>query len=214
MSSLVPDPAGSPTQTVKVVNIANALTVMRMALVPVFAVALLYADGTDSGARVLAWAIFTVAVVTDHFDGRIARKRGLITNFGKLADPIADKALTGTALVGLSVLGELPWWVTIMMLGRELGVTLLRFWVIRHGVIPASRGGKLKTLVQAVAIGLYILPLTGVLGTVRWSVMAAAFVLTVVTGLDYVARAVTLRQTSDRARRKRLARSPRRASGS
>lgn len=210
MTALVPDPAGIPPQTVKVVNVANALTMMRMALVPVFAVILLYADGTDDGARVLAWAIFAVAVITDHFDGRIARKRGLITNFGKLADPIADKALTGTALVGLSVLGELPWWVTVVILGRELGVTLLRFWVIRHGVIPASRGGKLKTLVQAVAIGLYILPLSGFLGSLRWSVMAVAFLLTVVTGLDYVARAVTLRQTSDRARLKRLARTAQR----
>jgi len=206
MTALVPDPAGTPQQTVKVVNLANGLTVLRMALVPVFAVALLYADGEETGARVLAWVIFAIAVVTDHFDGEIARRRGLITNFGKLADPIADKALTGTALVGLSVLGELPWWVTVVILGREVGVTLLRFWVIRHGVIPASRGGKLKTLVQAIAIGLYILPLSGVLGTVRWSVMAVAVVLTVVTGLDYVARAVTLRQTSDRARRKRLAR--------
>jgi CDP-diacylglycerol--glycerol-3-phosphate 3-phosphatidyltransferase len=206
VSAVVPDPAATPPQTVRVVNLANALTVLRMALVPVFAVTLLYEGGDDSRARVLAWAIFAVAVVTDHFDGEIARKRGLVTNFGKLADPIADKALTGTALVGLSVLGELPWWVTVVILGRELGVTLLRFWVIRHGVIPASRGGKLKTLVQAVAIGLYVLPLSGFLGSVRWWVMAVAFVLTVVTGLDYVVRAVTLRQTSDRARRKRLAR--------
>lgn len=207
MSALVPDPAASPPQTVKILNAANALTMLRMALVPLFAVTLLHADGNDAATRILAWAIFAVAVVTDHFDGEIARKRGLITNFGKLADPIADKALTGTALVGLSVLGELPWWVTVVILSRELGVTVLRFWVIRHGVIPASRGGKLKTLVQAVAIGLYILPLSGFLGTVRWWVMAVAVLLTVVTGLDYVARAVTLRQTSDRARRKRLARS-------
>ncbi|MBA3419472.1 MAG: CDP-diacylglycerol--glycerol-3-phosphate 3-phosphatidyltransferase [Geodermatophilaceae bacterium] len=207
MSALVPDPAASPPQTVKILNAANALTMLRMALVPLFAVTLLHADGNDAATRILAWAIFAVAVVTDHFDGEIARKHGLITNFGKLADPIADKALTGAALVGLSVLGELPWWVTVVILSRELGVTLLRFWVIRHGVIPASRGGKLKTLVQAVAIGLYILPLSGFLGTVRWWVMAVAVLLTVVTGLDYVARAVTLRQTSDRARRKRLARS-------
>jgi len=209
VSGLVPDPAGVPQQTVKILNVANALTMMRMALVPLFAVTLLYADGNDDGARALAWAIFAVAIVTDHFDGEIARRRGLVTNFGKLADPIADKALTGTALVGLSVLGELPWWVTVVILGREVAVTLLRFWVIRHGVIPASRGGKLKTLVQAIAIGLYILPLSGFLGSVRWWVMAVAVVLTVVTGLDYVARAVTLRQTSDRARLKRLARAAR-----
>ena len=210
MSNVVPDPAATPQQTVRLLNAANALTMLRLALVPLFAATLFYADGTDERTRWLAFVIFTVASVTDRFDGEIARRRGLVTNFGKLADPIADKALTGTALVGLSVLAELPWWVTVVMLGRELGVTLLRFWVIRHGVIPASRGGKLKTLVQGVAIGLYVLPLTGFLASARWWVMAAGFVLTVVTGLDYVARAVTLRQTSDRARRKRLARERRR----
>lgn len=203
MTGLVPDPAGSPPQTVKIVNVANGLTMLRMALVPVFAVTLLYADGDDAAARVLAWTIFAVAVVTDHFDGQIARKRGLITNFGKLADPIADKALTGTALVGLSVLGELPWWVTVVILGRELGVTALRFWVLRHGVLPASRGGKIKTFTQALAIGLYLLPLSElVLGRasgpiavdlLRWGALAVALVLTVATGLDYVLRAARLR---------------------
>src|SRR3954453_6319787 len=128
-----------------------------------------------------------------------ARRTNQVTEFGKLADPIADKALTGTALVGLSALGLLPWWVTLVILVREVGVTLLRFWVIRHGVIAASRGGKAKTVLQALAIGLYILPLTGVLASVRWWVMAAAVVLTVVTGIDYVYRALTLRRTSARA---------------
>lgn len=209
MSAVVPDPAATPSQTVRVVNIANGLTMLRMALVPVFAVTLLYAEGTDTRNRLLAAAIFTVAVVTDRFDGEIARKRGLITDFGKLADPIADKALTGTALIGLSILAELPWWLTGVILAREIGVTLLRFWVIRHGVIPASRGGKLKTFTQAVAIGLYVLPLSGLFGTVRWWVMAVAFVLTVVTGVDYVARAITLRRTSPRAVRQREAREAR-----
>lgn len=203
MSSVVPDPAAMPPQTARILNIANGLTILRLALVPVFAVILLYDDGTNSATRVLAWVVFTVAVITDRYDGEIARKRNLVTEFGKLADPIADKALTGTALVGLSVLGELPWWVTVVILAREIGVTLLRFWVIRHGVIAASRGGKLKTVVQSVAIGLYVLPLSGLLATARWWVMAVAFVLTVVTGADYVARALNLRQTSERARLKR-----------
>ncbi|MDQ3455152.1 MAG: CDP-diacylglycerol--glycerol-3-phosphate 3-phosphatidyltransferase [Actinomycetota bacterium] len=208
MSAVTPDPAATPPQTARVMNVANALTMLRLALVPVFAAVLLYADGTDTQARILAGLTFAVAVVTDRFDGEIARRRGLVTNFGKLADPIADKALTGTALVGLSILTELPWWLTAVILAREVGVTVLRFWVIRHGVIPASRGGKLKTLMQAVAIGLYVLPLSGLLGTVRWWVMAIALVLTVVTGLDYVARALTLRRTSPRAIRARLARQP------
>ena len=118
-------------------------------------------DGTDTGWRLIAFVIFAVASITDRLDGDLARKRGLVTEVGKLADPIADKALTGTALVGLSALGLLPWWVTVVILVRELGITLLRFWVIRHGVIAASRGGKLKTLAQGIAEGMYVLALTG-----------------------------------------------------
>ena len=169
------------------VNAANALTVLRLALVPVF-VACLLAGGT--GWRVAAFVVFAVASVTDLLDGRLARSRGLITDFGKIADPIADKALTGAALVTLSALGELAWWVTVVILAREISVTLLRFWVIRRGVIAANRGGKLKTLLQVVAIALYVLP--GPPAAVREVVMAAAVAVTVVTGVDYGARAVRL----------------------
>jgi len=171
------------------VNAANALTVLRLALVPVF-IACLLAGGT--GWRVAAFIVFGVASVTDLLDGRLARSRGLITDFGKIADPIADKALTGAALVTLSALGELAWWVTVVILAREISVTLLRFWVIRRGVIAASRGGKLKTLLQVVAIALYVLP--GPPAVVREVVMAAAVAVTVVTGIDYGVRAVRLRR--------------------
>ena len=171
------------------VNVANALTVLRLALVPVF-IACLLAGGT--GWRVAAFIVFGVASVTDLLDGRLARSRGLITDFGKIADPIADKALTGAALVTLSALGELAWWVTVVILAREISVTLLRFWVIRRGVIAASRGGKLKTLLQVVAIALYVLP--GPPAVVREAVMAAAVAVTVVTGIDYAVRAVRLRR--------------------
>jgi CDP-diacylglycerol--glycerol-3-phosphate 3-phosphatidyltransferase len=171
------------------VNAANLLTVLRLALVPVF-VACLLADGP--GWRVAAFAAFCVASVTDLLDGRIARSRGLVTDFGKIADPIADKALTGAALVTLSALGQLPWWVTVVILVREIAVTGLRFWVIRRGVIAASRGGKLKTLLQIVAIALYVLP--GPLAIVRQLVMAAAVIVTVITGVDYGVRAVRLRR--------------------
>jgi CDP-diacylglycerol--glycerol-3-phosphate 3-phosphatidyltransferase len=171
------------------VNAANALTVLRLVLVPVF-VACLLAGGT--GWRVAAFVVFGVASVTDLLDGRLARSRGLITDFGKIADPIADKALTGAALVTLSALGELAWWVTVVILAREISVTLLRFWVIRRGVIAASRGGKLKTLLQVVAIALYVLP--GPPAVVREVVMAAAVAVTVVTGIDYAVRAVRLRR--------------------
>jgi CDP-diacylglycerol--glycerol-3-phosphate 3-phosphatidyltransferase len=206
----VADPAAlPPTPGAGVVNIANALTVGRLLLVPVFVAALFVDDGHDAGWRVVAWAVFAVASFTDRIDGELARRRGLVTAFGQIADPIADKALTGAALIGLSALGDLPWWVTVVVLVREVGVTALRFWVIRHGVIPASRGGKVKTALQGVAIGLYVLPLTGVAASVRWWLMAAAVVVTVATGADYVARALRLRRTSARAAMKRARREAR-----
>jgi CDP-diacylglycerol--glycerol-3-phosphate 3-phosphatidyltransferase len=197
VSVVVPDPAATPPQTARVVNIANGLTLLRLLLVPVFAWALVQQDGTATSWRLVAFVIFVVASITDRLDGDLARKRGLVTEVGKLADPIADKALTGTALVGLSVLGLLPWWVTVVILIREVGVTLLRFWVIRHGVIPASRGGKYKTFLQSIAIGLYLLPLHDALATAAAWVMGAALVLTVLTGIDYVARALALRRAAD-----------------
>lgn len=191
------DPIGDPVVAkVSIWNVANALTVLRLVLVPFFALALFQDHGNAPGWRVLACAVFAVASLTDLVDGDLARKRGLITEFGKLADPIADKALIGTALVGLSMLNDLAWWVTVLILVREIGVTLLRFWVIRHGVIPASRGGKLKTMLQAWAIGLLVLPLSGGWHTAATGVMMAALVLTLATGLDYVARAFTLRRNA------------------
>jgi CDP-diacylglycerol--glycerol-3-phosphate 3-phosphatidyltransferase len=171
------------------VNVANALTVVRLVLVPVVVLCLL-----TGGAvwRVAAFVAFGLASVTDLLDGRIARSRGLITDFGKIADPIADKALTGASLVTLSSLGWLSWWVTCVILAREIAVTALRFWVIRRGVIAASRGGKLKTLLQVVAISLYMLP--AVPEWLRIAVMAVTVVVTLVTGADYVLRAARLRR--------------------
>ncbi|MCZ2848965.1 CDP-diacylglycerol--glycerol-3-phosphate 3-phosphatidyltransferase [Modestobacter sp. VKM Ac-2978] len=202
MSAGVPaDPAATPPESTRLLNLPNALTMLRLAVVPLFAVLLLSDGGADDGRRAWATLFFVVAIITDQLDGMIARRTNQVTEFGKLADPIADKALTGTALIGLSVLDLLPWWVTLIILARELGVTLLRFWVIRHGVIAASRGGKAKTVLQSLAIGMYILPIDGLFGSARWWVMAAAFVLTVVTGIDYVYRAVKLRRTSARAMR-------------
>ncbi|MFD9933394.1 CDP-diacylglycerol--glycerol-3-phosphate 3-phosphatidyltransferase [Streptomyces massasporeus] len=186
--------AAAAVNQASVWNIANLLTMLRLVLVPAF-VALMLADGGyDPAWRSLAWAAFAIAMITDLFDGHLARTYNLVTDFGKIADPIADKAIMGAALICLSALGDLPWWVTGVILGRELGVTVLRFWVIRYGVIPASRGGKLKTLTQGVAVGMYVLALTGWLATLRWWVMAAAVVLTVVTGLDYVKQAIVLRR--------------------
>jgi CDP-diacylglycerol--glycerol-3-phosphate 3-phosphatidyltransferase len=182
-------------------NIANALTLSRIALVPVFAWFLLHDGGQSTGYRWLAAGVFVVATATDRFDGDIARARGLVTDFGKVSDPIADKALMGMALVGLSIIELLPWWVTVVVLIRELGITALRFVVIRHGVMPASRGGKVKTALQAVAILLYVLPLPvgGFWHVIAVVVMTAAVIVTVATGVDYVMRARTLRKTSPRA---------------
>ncbi|MFI5534412.1 CDP-diacylglycerol--glycerol-3-phosphate 3-phosphatidyltransferase [Kitasatospora sp. NPDC051853] len=187
-------PAGSAPPVPSLWNIANVLTMLRLAIVPVF-VLLLFADGGhDPKWRAVAWAAFAIAMITDVFDGELARRKGLVTDFGKIADPIADKAIMGSALIGLSVLGDLPWWVTALILARELGITLMRFWVIRYGVIPASRGGKLKTLTQGIAVGMYVLELTGWLATGRAVVMTAAVLLTLGTGLDYVRQAVVLRR--------------------
>ena len=174
-------------------NIPNLLTGLRLVLVPVFLFFLFAGDGHQTTSRITAFIVFAVAVITDRLDGSLARTYGSVTEFGKLADPIADKMLVGAALIGLSMLGDLPWWVTVVILARELGITVLRFAVLRRGVIPASRGGKLKTLVQAVAIGLFVLPLHSwppAWLTVAWWVMGAAVVLTVVTGVDYVVSAI------------------------
>lgn len=177
-------------------NIPNALTTLRLFLVPVFGWLLLADNGENHDYRVAASAVFAFASFTDYVDGALARRNNQVTTFGKVADPIADKALTGVALVGLSILGELAWWITLVIIIRELAVTVIRFAVIRDGVIPASRGGKLKTITQMLAIFLYLLPLTGflapladVLDPVRAVLMIVAVVLTVVTGFDYAYRA-------------------------
>lgn len=188
-----PDHITDPVDPVPVVNIANALTVFRILLVPVFLTVLFLESGESTLWRTVATVVFAVAALTDRYDGRIARERGLITDFGKMADPIADKALIGGALVGLSILGILPWWVTAVIIARELWVTALRFWVLRHKVIPASRGGKLKTLLQAVAIGLYLAPLGGGWDIAAGIVMGLAVVVTIYTGLDYTWQAIKVR---------------------
>jgi CDP-diacylglycerol--glycerol-3-phosphate 3-phosphatidyltransferase len=180
------------------VNVANGLTVVRLLLVPVFLVVLFADGGHVPGWRWAAFAVFAIASLTDTFDGDLARRWGLVTDFGKIADPIADKALTGAALVGLSLLGELVWWVTVTIAVREIAVTVLRFWVLRHGVIPASRGGKIKTVLQTLAIGLAVMPLSQLVGPAVAEpavgvLMVAAVVVTVVTGLDYLVRALRLR---------------------
>lgn len=174
-------------------NVANIITVVRILMAPLFIWLLLQDGGQNGVLRYVAAGLFILAIATDSLDGHLARDRNLITDAGIILDPIADKLLIGGALVMLSILGELWWWVTIVILVRELGITAFRFAVLKKRVIPASRGGKLKTVVQAVAISLFLVPLWTLLGDwvlwVNWSVMALALALTVVTGIDYLVQA-------------------------
>lgn len=170
-------------------NLPNALTVLRILLVPVYGFFLLAEGGLDNESRWWALGVFVVAMATDRLDGDIARARGIVTDFGKMADPIADKALTGMGFIGLSLIGQLWWWVTLVVLAREIGVTVLRVMVLRHGVIPASRGGKVKTTLQAIALGLMTAPLGGAWLWSAYVVMGAAVLVTLGTGVDYVLQA-------------------------
>lgn len=176
-------------------NLPNALTALRIVAVPLFGWMLL-AHPDEPGWRLATTVVFAGAILTDYLDGYLARKHNLITPFGKLADPIADKALTGMAFVGLSIIGELWWWVTITILVREWGITIMRFVVLRYGVMAAGRGGKIKTVLQSVAVGLYLLPLPEWAHPIEVVVMLAALIVTVLTGLDYVRDAVRLRRAA------------------
>jgi len=174
-------------------NVANIITVVRILLAPVFVWLLLLDNGEMGAVRWIAAVLFIVAIATDGIDGHIARSRNLVTDLGVLLDPIADKVLTLSALVALSVLGELWWWVTVIIVVRELGITIWRLVVVTKVVVPASKTGKLKTLAQAVAISLFLVPLLTVVGDwvlwLNWTVMAIAFALTVYSGIEYLVQA-------------------------
>lgn len=190
--------AGEPARAatvgpVPLVNAANALTALRLLLVPIFVGLVIASEMTRPAWRIIACLTFAFASATDLVDGWIARRFHLVTAFGKVADPIADKALTGTALILLSAYGRVPWWVTLVILVREVGVTVIRFWVIRYGVIPASHGGKAKTALQILAIVWYLWPVPPALAVVGPWILGAAVAVTLLTGLDYLLRAVRLR---------------------
>jgi CDP-diacylglycerol--glycerol-3-phosphate 3-phosphatidyltransferase len=174
-------------------NVANIITVARILLAPIFVWLLLSDNGELGVIRYVAAGLFVLAIATDSLDGQLARGRNLVTDVGIILDPIADKVLIGGALVALSILGELPWWITIVILVREFGITIFRFAVLSKAVIPASRGGKLKTIVQAVAISLFLVAPWSLLGAwagwFSWAVMIAALLLTVVTGAEYLYQA-------------------------
>lgn len=178
-------------------NVPNVLTMLRILLVPFF-VWMLWDSGTfgeeSMTARWIAVGIFAVAMYTDKLDGDIARSRGLVTNFGKIADPIADKFLTGAAWITMSMLNEIWWWITILILLREWGITVMRLMMLKTKVLPASRGGKIKTVLQTAAILALLLPLAGFVGQwwlwFGWGLVIAALFITLITGLDYVMKAI------------------------
>ncbi len=177
----------SDSDTSSNLNLPNVLTTLRILFIPVLAVLILRSGGEDTALVWWSFVVFLLLMLTDKLDGDIARKRGLVTDFGKIADPIADKALMIVTFVCLNIIGILPWWVTIVIVIRELGITLWRMVQLRKGlVIPASRGGKIKTALQTFAVALYLLPLPSWLETPRFLVMLAAVVVTVWTGLDYL----------------------------
>ena len=187
----VPDHLGDPSNEVPLLNIPNVLTVARLFMVPIFGYLVLAIEQTDS----VQWAsaiVFLIAALTDLVDGVWARRYGLVTNFGKIADPIADKALIGTALIALSIQGEIAWWVTGIIIFREVAITLMRFWVIKHGVIPASRGGKVKTVSQIIAIVAFLIPLNSWVDAVAQMSLGVTLALTITTGIDYIIKARVL----------------------
>lgn len=171
-------------------NLPNSLTIFRVLALPFCAYALFKNNGEDPDWRIIAFVLFFIVGLSDILDGKIARDRNQITELGKLLDPIADKAMLATATIGASILGMLPWWITIVFLTREIAVTILRLAVLKRGVIAASRGGKLKSFFQSFGVGFYILPLPTYLYTPRDIFMAIAVLLTVTTGVDYFRKAL------------------------
>lgn len=184
------------TDPVPLWNIANILTMIRCVMVPVFIVlAALYPE--DVAGRILVAAIFVVAMITDFLDGYLARSRNLVTDFGKIVDPIADKGMTGAAFVMLSVWDYVPWWMTILILVREFGITIMRFTILKYGALPANLAGKAKTMMQSIAIGFCLMPFELWWGPARWiglALVTVAFVLTIWSGLVNLKDGLRLRR--------------------
>ena len=177
-------------------NVPNALTVLRIVMVPVFLV-VLFNNPDDFGWRLVATAVFVVAILTDLADGYIARRHNLVTDFGKLWDPVADKALTGAAFIALGILDELSWIIIVLILVREWGITWLRAAIAKHGIMAANKGGKLKTVTQSVALGLYLLGRDNLpewLSVVALVIMIIALALTLLTGITYIFSALKIRR--------------------
>ncbi|MGP6176688.1 CDP-diacylglycerol--glycerol-3-phosphate 3-phosphatidyltransferase [Microbacterium sp. A196] len=175
-------------------QLPNAITIARIPLAAVFFVLLLLGGTYGNNDLVIRWiagALFVLAISTDWVDGYLARKYDIVSDFGKLWDPIADKLLTGAGFVGLAILAEWPWWVVIIILIREWGITVHRFIVASNHIVAAAWMGKLKTAFQGVALSWWLLPLHQLIGMDWWTgigipLMYVTLVLTVVSGIDYM----------------------------
>lgn len=166
-------------------NIANILTMVRFVMVPIFIVVGVMYHETVPG-RFLIAGVFALAMITDFVDGKLARKYNLITDFGKIADSLADKGMTGAAFILLSIWEYIPWWMTILILVREFGITLMRFTILKYGALPANFSGKAKTMLQSIAIAFCLLPFDLWWEPARWigvGLVFLAVVLTVYSGV-------------------------------
>ena len=170
----------------------NFITVARLVFVPVGAYTLFKNGGNDPLWQYISWIVFFLLGLSDILDGNLARSRNSITELGKFLDPVADKVMIGTAMISLSILNRLPWWITIVILVREVGITIFRLAVIKRGVIAANKGGKIKSTFQNFGVGFYVLPLSENLFWFRDGFMLIAVALTIVTGFYYVQSAFKL----------------------
>lgn len=183
MNAATPSPASTPSN----LNLPNVLTSLRILFIPVFAWLVLKGDDQHTTWMWWSFGVFAALMFTDKLDGDIARARGQITDFGKIADPIADKALMAAALICLNITGALPVWITVVILVREFGITFWRMYMLRRGlVVPASKGGKVKTVLQSLAVALYLVPFPSWMDIPTLLVMLAAVAVTVVTGVQYL----------------------------
>ncbi|CAB4602804.1 unannotated protein [freshwater metagenome] len=169
----------------------NFITIARLLFVPIGAYTLFKNGGNDPTWQYISWVVFFLLGMSDVLDGNLARSRNEITEFGKFLDPVADKVMIGTAMISLSILNRLPWWITIVILVREIGITIFRLAIIKRGVIAANKGGKIKSTLQNFGVGFYVLPLGSNLYWFRDGFMAVAVVLTIATGIYYVKSAFT-----------------------
>lgn len=169
-------------------NLPNKLTILRIIMIPFFAVVLLWNGGENQTYRYIADVIFILASFTDLLDGKIARKYNLVTNFGKFMDPLADKLLVCSALICLIELGDIPAWMVIVIISREFIISGFRLVASDNGVvIAASYWGKFKTVFQMISVILLIARIPA-LSLVTNICVWVSLILTIISLVDYIAK--------------------------